>query len=460
MKREAPMGELEQEAKIARVNLEPVLQDLPEPILKIIIANLTVARGATEKARLYKAAESLRSLLMTSSFFTKYLNDINFNGALIFELARRYTDNNIIEAAVALGTQAGGTWLKQLINTGIDNNNQEIRDKHDRDAIDALMQAVLQNQEGVARFLLYNYPGLSALIQDVYYGNGNTVLITAVQKKLFNMVKLLTEEGVDVNISAQAPDVNLPGSSPLSFAIGGDPRIIDLLLEADADVNAGGWFDLGDSFRFEVPIVTAMRVGDKYAFKKLLADPGININLQIAGLAPIMHAIEELDIESLHDLLRAGANPNIINPDPEEIAQDTRTPLLYTTRNLNPARNEDLKRMAELLLKYGADVNLTTQGNYTLLMLAALDRPDLVPLFIKAGANVNAQDDYGQTALTLAVRNGVLDTVEQLIRAGANVLHATKNGDTAFTYAAVLPEGPTKNAIIKLLEERRDSLGS
>ena len=457
MKREAPAGEPEQEAKVARVvypaNLG--LQDLPDELLKIIIKNLAVAKGPSEKARLYKAAESIRSLLMTSPFFTKYLNDIEFNGALILELARRYTNNNIVEAALALATQAGGAWLTRIILAEPQNVQKDDR----RDALVLMLQAITQGQEGVVNFLLYNYPNLMDTVEIAYDPDGDTFLIAAIRKNLFNIIKLLIDAGVDVNKTSRPPAEGFPGSSPLSQALGHDPRILDLLLEAGADVNAGGWYDNGDETEeFFVPIVAAIREGDRYAFNKLLADENIDLNFQVSGRAPLIHAIKELDIASMEALLAAGADPNIINADPDELEHDTRTPLLYTTRNINPARNEDLKQMAELLLEYGANVNLTTEGNFTPLMLASLDRPDLVPLFIKAGANVNAQDSYGQTPLTLAVRSGKLDVVEQLIKAGADVTHTTENGDTIFDLASDLQDGPIKDAIIKLLEERRAQL--
>ena len=56
------------------------------------------------------------------------------------------------------------------------------------------------------------------------------------------------------------------------------------------------------------------------------------------------------------------------------------------------------------------------------LYLAALrNRPDLIPLLLAGGADVNARDDYGDTALMAAVNSGNPEIVKMLLDAHANV---------------------------------------
>ncbi len=66
---------------------------------------------------------------------------------------------------------------------------------------------------------------------------------------------------------------------------------------------------------------------------------------------------------------------------------------------------------------------------------------EIVQALIKAGANVNYRDDYGNTALMYAVSsaNPNPKIVEVLIKAGANLAITNLNGDTALI-SAVFPK--------------------
>ena len=63
---------------------------------------------------------------------------------------------------------------------------------------------------------------------------------------------------------------------------------------------------------------------------------------------------------------------------------------------------------------------------------------DLVPrrALVRAGANVNVANMYGETALSLACRNGSATIVEIAVGAGANVRYAKPNGETVVMAAA------------------------
>lgn len=462
MKREAPTDKPEQEAKIARVAFPETLklQDLPDDLLRLIIMNLSSAKGATEKMKLYKAAESIRSLMMTNSRFAQYLNDINFNGNLILELARRYTNHNVVEAAIALATQAGGKWL----NSYIANEPADLRKEDDTDVVLVALQAITQGQEGVLNFLLYNYPEIAQRLSGAYAANGNTFFIESLYRNNRNIIKALIDAGVDINVRARAPAPGLtPGSSALAIAISLDrPDIAALLIEAEADVNAPAWTATDEEGTQELllPLVWAIRQRDRASFKRLLSHPEIDIDLSLHGFTPLFYAAQYFDLEGLSDLLQAHANPNIINDTFDQEDEDKRTVLMYAA---GPVANPELARvrtqMIELLLRYGADVNLGAGAQFKPLMAAAYYRPDLVPLFIKAGAEVNAQESSGKTALFFAVQAANADAVEQLIKAGADIMHALPNGKTIFEAAQELASGPAKNTIIKLLEERRAELG-
>jgi len=104
-------------------------------------------------------------------------------------------------------------------------------------------------------------------------------------------------------------------------------------------------------------------------------------------------------------------------------------------------------QIVEALLNAGADVNAQDgYGNTALLLfLDASDRrrqrkvedyPVLVATLLRGkNINVNAQNKKGETALMRAVRLGNVESVKLLLAAGANPNTADKVGDTAYTLA-------------------------
>ena len=59
------------------------------------------------------------------------------------------------------------------------------------------------------------------------------------------------------------------------------------------------------------------------------------------------------------------------------------------------------------MIDKGADVNASNAGGVTALMIAAADgRPSLVALLVRAGANIAAQSERGDTALSIARAKG------------------------------------------------------
>lgn len=96
---------------------------------------------------------------------------------------------------------------------------------------------------------------------------------------------------------------------------------------------------------------------------------------------------------------------------------------------------DDPLPLVDALIQHGADVNAVDKYGRTALMGAAkLTHADVVRRLIQAGAYVNARDIDGTTALMEA--GGALynqvDMVQALLRAGANKTYRDKYGHTAF----------------------------
>ena len=142
------------------------------------------------------------------------------------------------------------------------------------------------------------------------------------------------------------------------------------------------------------------------------------------GKTPLMYAAESGVIRSVELLLKKGANVNVTD-------NEGKTPLMY-------AAESGVIRSVELLLKKGANVNVTDNEGKTPLMHAtksAIWWP-AVELLLKKGANVNVTDNEGKTPLMYAAESGVIRSVELLLTAGADVNVTDNEGKTPLMYAA------------------------
>ena len=89
------------------------------------------------------------------------------------------------------------------------------------------------------------------------------------------------------------------------------------------------------------------------------------------------------------------------------------------------------------LLSAGADVNAAQVDGTTALQWAAYNGDaDIVAALIEAGADVNAANAYGASALTEACTRGAAAIVKLLLEAGADAKTTLKGGETALMLAA------------------------
>ncbi|HNX77448.1 MAG TPA: ankyrin repeat domain-containing protein [Candidatus Rifleibacterium sp.] len=129
---------------------------------------------------------------------------------------------------------------------------------------------------------------------------------------------------------------------------------------------------------------------------------------------------------STEQIISALENPAQINMRNSQ----GRTVLMETIFNYN---NDP--KIALLLVKAGADVNAIDEDGYTALMYAASkNEPELTRSLIKAGADVNARASNGQTPLMAAVLYGP-ETVAVLLESGANLEATDEKGFTPLMIA-------------------------
>ena len=134
----------------------------------------------------------------------------------------------------------------------------------------------------------------------------------------------------------------------------------------------------------------------------------------------------EVEYSNIHDLCKSpDATPEQIqefldlNVDlNEKKGEEERTPLYWA------AWNNTSPEVIRLLLKAGADVNAKDEyGNTPLHPAAAGSTPEVISVLLKAGADVNAKDDeWGSTPLhNAALQNENPEVMSVLLKAGADV---------------------------------------
>ena len=109
------------------------------------------------------------------------------------------------------------------------------------------------------------------------------------------------------------------------------------------------------------------------------------------------------------------------------------------------------KKLVEILLTAGAEVNTYLDGNKTLLMTAVYtNNKEIVERLLKAGADVNAKSFNGDTALMVASRYAFDDMIKIILKSGADVNAKNNSGKTALS---IVKKDPLYKEILRLLKE-------
>ena len=145
----------------------------------------------------------------------------------------------------------------------------------------------------------------------------------------------------------------------------------------------------------------------------------------------------------IRSLIRQGANVN-------GRTQEGLTPLVGAALFLN-------RECVQILIDAGAVVDVRPNGDYldgkTALLAAVsntINDSGVIQVLIDAGADVNAADTFGRTALMYAAATSNLNLVETLVREGANINQRDKYGWSALGLAK---QNNAKPSIIRFLAD-------
>ncbi|PCG19506.1 ankyrin repeat domain-containing protein [Brachyspira sp. G79] len=352
-----------------------------------------------------------------------YKKDYDMVKYLLDKGANPNTANNENKTALMIAIANNNFDIsKLLIQQGANINTQ------DEYSYTALMRAAVSGDYEMVKFLLENGADVNTKDND-----GNTVLYYNIRydhygkeemlenaKKIFN---LLIKYGADVNTKDNDGASLLNKSYRPSTALAQNREMFKVLVENGFDlesrIKAGEHCPPDYDY---TPLMIAAAIND-YDMVKFLVEKGADVNAKThfeysSVVTPLLLSLDNENSSVAEYLINNGADINVTNEDGE-------TPLMYASKVHNI-------KVIELLIQKGADINaFDNYGNTALIY--GVNNLETVKLLVENGADVNFYKG-GSTALISACeysheRN--IDVIKYLVSKNANINAQDNEGDTA-----------------------------
>jgi ankyrin repeat protein len=354
---------------------------------------------------------------------------LNGNAAMIEKLIKAGADPNtplskFEDTALMIASRTGKPdAVKMLLDHGANVNAKETWGD-----TTALMWAVSEGYPAVVKVLIDHRADVNARSKFVPSATGRGF-----------------EGATPVATAPNQPEQHASGLlTPLMFAAReGDLESAKLLVAAGAQINATGG-DGKDALSLAI-------FNGSYDVASFLVDNKANVNQHDAQkFTPLFWAVDHRNMETapnfpwvvttdplplIKKLLEAGADPNfLINNTPRARMREGSPRIVFATALMRAAFSGDIE-LVKLLLAHGANPNIVSRDNETMLLAAAgngfipgynkqrtpAERLEVVKLMVDLGQDVNAADNYGITPLMVAANIGDVPVIQYLIDKGADL---------------------------------------
>ena len=391
-------------------------------MLEVLVAakasvNIPTTTGATPlmAAATSGSVDAVRVLLDHDAYVNAREN-ANGQTALMFAAWENRAD--VIRLLVEQGAHTGLTsWVVSMTEPRVDGDGNPVPPRRPRapgansvmGGMTALLFAARDGQLGAVRALVES----GGNIDQVAGGDGSSPMVIAIANGHYTVAQYLLDAGADPNLA------NVDGLAPLYATINmrfapvswaPNPRtdqeeinavqLLTALLGAGADPNA--------------------RV-----MRRLWFSPTSHNRLWInpAGATPFWRAAQASDVESMRLLLAAGADPDLST-------FDETTPLMVAAGigwrgNFSRNAPDSWMTAVHFLMEIGADVNAVDANGYTALHgAAALGNNEMVEFLVARGATVDAINGAGNSPADMAFGPSrffipKLDTADLLVGLGS-----------------------------------------
>ena len=234
--------------------------------------------------------------------------------------------------------------------------------------------------------------------------DGMSVMHIAADNGDTAMVQYLMTKGMSVNIR------NKEDETPFMYAVAGDHKdTVSALAKAGAKINV-------QSRDGMTPLMIALLHKNLAISSWLLKNKADLYPSDSSGWAALRYAALAGNTAIIEQMLRFGdANPNKHDNN-------------YVTPLMTAARHATLEAV-KMLIGYGAEISSGDDKERTPLIYAATASRQMLNLLLLRGADINAKDQDGWTALHYAVLYEHKDNVKLLIQKGAEIDVATNDGE-------------------------------
>lgn len=332
-----PVSEEEKDQIIANLREMAQFQELPEELKQHILGYLPNAllraRGHTETAKLYNAADNIRNVMMVNKALYSFINHPQVTGYLITELAKLYARKDLVEVALAIGTKAAAQWLRNNTSPGIYLQSPQ-----------KFLEAAERGKVGVIRFLLESMVNKKAAVVLLASDqNKRTAIMLALINGNEEIVKLILAKAKLLHIEKEMLSIKSGFTENTSLILAVNYNRLSVIDELIANSPVNQVASNGTTAIFEA----AARGYDLIVEKLLRAGANPNISIIHSEVTPLIVAIQNDHLNVVQKLLTISTQPPIeINKRDKK----NHTALWHARNSTKPHKDAIIK----LLLEHGA----------------------------------------------------------------------------------------------------------